>query len=387
MNFELNESQILLRDSIREFVAQEIVPHAAKWDQEQCFPAEVIAKCAEMGLMGMTAPKQYGGAEMSVVDYALVIEEIARGCASTAVILSVQNSLAIGSICNFGTETQKQKYLPALASGKKIGCFAITEPAAGSDAGSQRTICTDKGDHYLINGSKNFITNAPQSDICILFATHDTALGNKGISAFIVERSFPGFIVGKSEDKLGIRASSTASLTLDNLRVPKENLLGEAKSGFKVAMSCLDAGRIGIASQALGIAQAALDAAIGYAKQREQFGKKLASFQGLRWMLVDMSVAVEAARLLTWRAAMVKDSGKRCTFYAAQAKLFASETANHVANKSVQIHGGYGYIKEYPVERHMRDARVTEIYEGTSQIQRLVIAASMLKEPALVTEI
>lgn len=377
---KLSESQQLLQESLRQFVAQEIAPHAAAWDRDSHFPQQAIAQCAQMGLAGMMVGKDLGGAEMTTMDYVIAMEEIARGCASTAVILSVNNSLVLDPLQRFGTPAQQQKYIPPLARGEKLGCFALTEPSAGSDAGSQRTIYHDAGDHFVVTGSKNFITNGPQADTCILFATQDRAMKNKGISAFIVERTFPGFSLGVAEKKMGICASHTSSITLDKMKIPKDNLLGKVGDGFKIAMATLDGGRIGIAAQAVGIAAAALAAATQYAQERHQFGTRIADFQGLRWMLTDMAMAVEAARLLTYQAAMVKDRGENYSVAAAQAKLFASETANRVANKAVQIHGGYGYIREYPVERHMRDAKITELYEGTSEIQRLVIAAGMLKD-------
>lgn len=384
MSFDYAEPQKLLRDTLREFVDSEIVPHASGWDQRHEFPAAAVKKCAEMGLCGMMVSKELGGAGMTTLDYVVAIEEISRGCASTGVILSVNNSLVLDPLCRFGTAEQQKKYVPMLAAGEQLGCFGLTEPSAGSDAGSQKTVYSDQGDHYLINGSKNFITNGPQADLCVLFATKERGMGNKGVTAFIVERKFAGYQQGKSENKMGICASGTSSLSFDGMRVPKANLLGKEFEGFKVAMQTLDGGRIGIAAQAVGIAQAALEAATSYAQERSQFGNKIASFQGLRWMLADMAVAVETARLMTWKAALTKDRGERYNFAAAQAKLFASEAANRVSNRAVQIHGGYGYIKDYPAERFMRDARITEIYEGTSEIQRLVIAAAMLKNHDLV---
>ncbi len=384
MKYDLAEEQRLLRESIREFVEHEIIPHAGEWDKQHRFPSEVIQKCAEMGLAGVMVPKELGGAGLTTLDYVIATEEISRGCASTGVILSVNNSLVLDPLMRFGNEAQKQKYIPPLASGEQLGCFGLTEPAAGSDAGSQKTVYREEDDCFLINGTKNFITNGPQADVCILFASKDPSLGNKGLTAFITESGFAGFNRGKAENKMGICASGTSTITVDNLRVPKENRLGAEGEGFKIAMSTLDGGRIGIAAQAVGIAQAALEAAQSYAGERVQFGRPIASFQGLRWMLADMAVTVDAARLLTWKAAVVRDRGERYTFEASQAKLFASETANRVADRAVQIHGGYGYIKEYPVERFFRDAKITGIYEGTSEIQRLVVAQKILKDHSLV---
>ena len=380
MSYGLSEEQLLLRDSIRDFVNREIKPHAKEWDAKHQYPQVAVKMCAEMGLMGMMVPSELSGAGLSTLDYVLAIEELSKGCASVGVIVSVNNSLTLDPICRYGSEKQKQKYVPDLASGKKLGCFALTEPAAGSDAGSQKTVYVDKGDHYLINGSKNFITNGPQADVCILFATKDPSAGNKAVSAFVVERDFSGYQPGKMENKLGICASGTSSVAFDQMRVPKENLLGKEGTGFRIAMTTLDGGRIGIAAQAVGISQAALDTATKYADEREQFDQKIKNFQGLRWMIADMAVAVESARLLTWKAACKKDTGERFSMEAAQAKLFASEAANRVTNKAVQIHGGYGFIKDYDVERHFRDARITEIYEGTSEIQRLVVASTLLKD-------
>ena len=379
MNFALSEDQQLLRETLREFVDNEIVPHAAKWDAASSFPQDIIDQCAEMGLAGIVTAKEFGGAGLTTLDYAIAIEEISRGCASTGVILSVNNSLAIFPIEHYGSAELKKKYLPDLATGKKIGCFGLTEPAAGSDAAGQTTTYREEGDAYILNGSKNFITNGPEADLCIVFASRDTNLGNKAVSAFVVERDFKGYSVGKVEKKMGICASGTSSVVLENVAVPKMNLIGSVDDGFKIAMSTLDGGRIGIAAQAVGIAQAAFESAVKYAEQRQQFGKPIANFQGLRWMMTDMATSIEASRLLTWKAALAKDRGGRYSLESAQAKLFASETASRVTSKAVQIHGGYGYIKEYPVERFMRDARITEIYEGTSEIQRLVIASTILK--------
>jgi alkylation response protein AidB-like acyl-CoA dehydrogenase len=334
---------------------------------------------AELGLMGMGVPPEYNGAGVDTISYSLALQEIGYACASTAVIMSVHNSVSCGPIYRFGSEYLKENYLKPLAAGEKLGCFAITEPSAGSDPASQKTTAKKDGDSYILNGTKAWITSGKNSDVVVCSAYTDKSKKQRGISAFILDKDMPGFIVGPDEDKMGQRASDSTSLIFEDCRVPAENLLGEEGQGFIISMTALDEGRIGIASMSVGIGQACLDAAINYSKEREQFGTTLSKFQGIRWMIADMAVQVEAARLLTFNAAAMKDNKERFTSEASMAKLFASETANKVAYQALQIHGGYGYSKEYPVERYYRDARVTTIYEGTSEIQRIVIANNIIE--------
>jgi alkylation response protein AidB-like acyl-CoA dehydrogenase len=379
MNFELTEEQKMVQDMARDFSDQEIKPKAPELDQTERHPAEIIQKMAELRLMGIAIPDTYGGGGADIVSYVVAMEEISRGCASVGVIMSVNNSLVCDPIHTFGTEEQKKKYLTPLASGKKLGCFGLTEPEAGSDAAAQKTTAVLQGDQWVINGKKNFITNGNVADYCVLMAMTDRSKGNKGISSFILDTQTPGFSVGAVEKKLGIKASGTAELIMEECRIPKENLLGQVGQGFYVAMNTLDGGRIGIASQALGIARAALEAAAEYSKTRVQFGAPISKLQAIQWMIADMATELDAARLLTLRAAFLKDHKHRYEKEAAMAKLFASEAASRIATKAIQVHGGYGYIKEYNVERHFRDARITEIYEGTSEIMRLVISSSILK--------
>ena len=379
MNFELTEEQKMVQDMARDFADQEIKPKAPELDQTERHPAEIIQKMAELSLMGIAIPDTYGGGGADIVSYVVAMEEISRGCASVGVIMSVNNSLVCDPINTFGTEEQKKKYLTPLASGKKLGCFGLTEPEAGSDASAQKTTAVLQGDQWVINGKKNFITNGNVADYCVLMAMTDKGKGYKGISSFIVDTKTPGFSVGAVEKKLGIKASGTAELIMEDCRIPKENLLGQVGQGFYVAMNTLDGGRIGIASQALGIARAALEAAVEYSKTRVQFGAPISKLQAIQWMIADMATELDAARLLTLRAAFLKDHKLRYEKEAAMAKLFASEAASRIATKAIQVHGGYGYIKEYNVERHFRDARITEIYEGTSEIMRLVISSSILK--------
>lgn len=378
--FLLDDQHKMILDTARDFARREVAPKAKELDETGRFPAEIVAQLSEMGFMGMMVPEEYGGAGLDALSYAIALEEISAGCASTGVIMSVNNSLACYPIQAFGTDEQKKKYLPAMATGKRLGCFALSEPASGSDAGALRTVAKREGDHYILNGTKNFITSGKEAEICVIFATVDRSKGNKGVTAFIVEKGTPGFSVGKLEDKLGITASSTAQLHLENVKIPVANLLGEEGKGLRVALSTLDGGRIGIAAQALGIASAALAAAKKFAKEREAFGAPIAKLQGIQWHIADMATRLDAARLLVWRAAVKKDSGQRYTREAAMAKLYASEMCMWLTTKAIQVHGGYGYIKEYPVERHFRDAKITEIYEGTSEIQRLVIAESELAD-------
>ena len=379
MDFLLTDEQKLIQQTAREFAQNEVAKDAAERDQTAQFPTHHVKKMAELGFMGMMIDPKYGGNGLDTVSYAIVIEELSRVDASVGVICSVSNSLVCFGIENFGKEETKQKYLVPLAKGEKLGAFCMSEPGSGSDAAGMKTTAVLKGDHYILNGTKNFITNGLNADFYVVIAHSDPSQRHKGISAFVVEKGFPGFQVGKKEKKLGIRSSDTASIMMEDCAVPRENLLGQEGEGFKVAMMTLDGGRIGIASQAVGIAQGSLDAAINYAKERVQFGKPISAFQSIQHMLADMETHVSAARLLTYQAAWKKDQNQKYSHDSAKAKLFASETAVDVSSKAVQIFGGYGYLKDYPVERFMRDSKITEIYEGTSEIQRLVIARDLLK--------
>jgi len=379
MQLELNEQQKMIRNMVKEFAEKEVAPIAAELDKKEEYPTKTLEKMAKLGLLGIIIPQEYGGAGLDTISYATVVEEISRKCASTGVITSVHNSLAAWPIMKYGTDLQKKKYLPILAKGEKIGAFAGTEANAGSDLGAMQTTAKLKGNKYIINGSKTFITSGPKAGIIIVFAVTDKAAGPKGLSAFIVESNMKGYKVGSIFEKLGIHAALTSELIFEDMEVPKENLLGAEGDGFKIALATLDGGRIGIAAQAVGIAQAALDESINYAKQRQQFGKPIASFQAIQWMIADMATRIEAARYLVYNAAYKKDKGERISKEAAMAKLFASETAMDAVIKAVQIHGGYGYTKEYTVERLFRDAKITEIYEGTSEVQRMVISGSLLK--------
>lgn len=379
MDFLLNEEERMMQEMARNFAEKEVKPLAARLDETGEFPVDLVKKMGELGLMGVDIPEEYGGANLSYVCYAIAIEEIARHCGSTSVIMSVNNSLVCAPLLKFGNEEQKQKFLAPLASGKKLGCFGLTEPNAGSDAGSIQTTAVKDGDYYILNGSKIFITNATHADTALIFASTDKSLKHKGISCFIVEKGTPGFSVGKVEHKLGINASGTAELVLQDVRIPKSQLLGKEGEGFKIAMYTLDCGRIGIAAQAVGIARGAFEEAVRFAKERVQFGRPIAEFQAIQWMLADMATEIDAARLLTRRAAFLKDSKQPFTKEASMAKVYSSEVAMRATTKAIQIHGGYGYSKEYPVERYFRDAKITEIYEGTSEIQRLVIANQILR--------
>ena len=374
MHIELNEEQKLLRDEIRRFAEEVVRPIAKEIDAKGIFPEDTIHQAGDLGLTGVSVPEVYGGAGMDTISYCLVIEEISRVCASTGVILSVNNSLVCDPLLEWANEDQKQRFLKPLASGEKLGCFGLTEPGAGSDAASLRTTARRDGDDYVLNGNKVFITNGTNADLALVFATVDRDLGHRGITAFIVSAETPGYSHGVHEYKLGVNASGTTELAFENMRVPADQRIGEEGEGFKVAMSTLDGGRIGIAAQAVGIAQGAFEEALTYAQEREQFGTAISSFQAIQHYLADMSTELDAGRLLTWKAAWTKENRKRFTLEAAQAKLFASEMAQRVTNKALQIHGGYGYIREYNVERYFRDARITEIYEGTSEIQKLVIS-------------
>ncbi|MCL6638149.1 MAG: acyl-CoA dehydrogenase [Firmicutes bacterium] len=379
MIFKLTEEQEMIRKTVRDFAESEIAPKAAEMDEKEEYDWGLWDKMAEMGLTGIPYPEEYGGAGMDNLCYAIAVEELARVCGSSSVLISAHTSLCAWPIYYFGTEEQKQKYLKPLCEGTAVGAMGLTEPSAGSDAGSIKLTAKLDGDHYVLDGTKIFITNAGRADIYVIIASTDRSKGTKGTSAFIVEKGTPGFTFGKKEHKMGIRASYTYELVFENCRIPRENLLGQEGQGFKIAMMLLDGGRIGIAAQALGIAQGAFDQALAYSKTREQFGKPISANQGLQWMLADMATRIEAARLLVYQAAYLKDSGQPYSKQSAMAKLYASETAMWVTTKAVQIHGGYGYSREYPVERMMRDAKITEIYEGTSEVQRIVIAANLLK--------
>ncbi len=368
-----------IRDLMKKFSDTAVGPRAMKIDHEGFIPKDLISQLGENGFLGSYVPEEYGGAGMDYLSYSLLVEEISRNCASTGVLISAHTSLAVWPILNFGTDAQKKKYLPKMAAGEWIGCFCLSEPNAGSDAGSLTTFAEDKGDHWEINGVKNWITNGKEASVAIVFAKTKKTPDYKGISAFIVETSSPGFSVIKIEDKLGIKGSSTAQLAFDKVKVPKDALLGEREKGFRVAMATLDGGRIGIAAQALGIAQGAFNYAIRYTKERVQFGAPLSDLQGIQFMLADMSTKIGASRLLIYHASTLKDAGQPYSKESAQAKLFASESAMWVTTKAIQLCGGNGYTKEYPVERYFRDAKITEIYEGTSEVQRMVIAAHELK--------
>ena len=379
MDFELTDEQQLIREAVREFADAEVAPIAAELDRDHRFPTELLPKLADLNLMGMPYPEKVGGAGADYLSYVIMIEELSRACATTSVIVSAHSSLATWPIYTFGTPAQHDRYLHDMASGRRLGAFALTEPAAGTDAGAGTTTAVLSGDEYILNGSKIFISNAPFAEIYVVFAKTDPAQGTRGMSAFIVEKDTPGFSVGEAEHKLGIRGSSTPPLYFSDCHIPSDALLGEEGKGFKIAMQTLDGGRIGIAAQALGIAQAALDASVAYAKERVQFGKPIATLQAIQWMIADMATEIDAARLLVYRAASRLDNGRPYSTEGAMAKLFASETATRVAGKAIQIHGGYGYTESYPVERNWRDAKITEIYEGTSEVQRMVIARSCLR--------
>ncbi|MBC7087401.1 MAG: acyl-CoA dehydrogenase [Tissierellales bacterium] len=379
MNFDLNEKQTLMRKLFREFAEKEVKPLAAEIDEEERFPIENVRKMSELGMMGIPFESKYGGSDGDNLSYILAVEELSKVCATTGVILSAHTSLCCNPIYAYGTDEQKMKYLVPLAKGEKLGAFGLTEPNAGSDAAMQQTTAIKEGDYYKINGSKIFITNGGYADIYIIFAMTDKQKGTRGISAFIVEKDMDGFSIGKIEKKLGIHGSSTAELIFKDLYVPKENLLGQEGKGFGIAMSTLDGGRIGIAAQAVGIAQGALNETIKYVKERKQFGRPISAFQNTQFIIADLQTKIDAARLLVYRAAYLKDTNQSYTTEAAMAKLFAAEVAMETTTKAVQLHGGYGYTRDYPVERMFRDAKITEIYEGTSEIQRLVISNKLLK--------
>uniref|UniRef100_A0A8C4QZP8 Short-chain specific acyl-CoA dehydrogenase, mitochondrial n=1 Tax=Eptatretus burgeri TaxID=7764 RepID=A0A8C4QZP8_EPTBU len=377
---DLPETHYMLRQTCRDFADKELVPIAGRLDREHCYPAQQIKMMGQLGLMAVSVPEKYGGTGLDNLAYAIAMEEISRGCASAGVIMSANNSLYLGPVAKYGNESQKEEWITPFCDGLKVGCFALSEPGNGSDAGAASTTAQLDGDSWVLNGTKAWITNAWEASATVIFATTDKALKHKGISAFLVPMPSNGLSLGKKEDKLGIRASSTANLIFEDCRIPRQNLLGEAGMGFKIAMQTLDAGRIGIAAQALGISQAALDCALDYAERRMAFGKSLTKLQAIQFKLADMALALESARLLTWKAAMTKDNGRTYTKEAAMAKLAASEAATYISHQAIQVLGGMGYVAEMPAERHYRDARITEIYEGTSEIQRLVIAGSVVKE-------
>jgi len=379
MNFNQTDQHKMLREMYQAFTINEVEPLASEVDEEERFPVETVEKMKSLGFFGIPFPVAYGGQGGDNLAYAMAVEELSKACGTTGVIVSAHTSLCAAPIYEFGTEAQKQKYLVPLAKGDKLGAFGLTEPNAGTDAAGQQTQAVLDGDHYILNGSKIFITNAGYASVYIIMAMTEPEKGLKGISAFIVDGDAEGFTIGKKEEKMGIRGSATSELIFENVRVPKENLLGKEGQGFKIAMKTLDGGRIGIASQALGIAQGALDETVKYTKERKQFGRALSKFQNTQFQLADMQTKIEASRLLVYKAAKAKDDKLNYSADAAMAKLFASETAMEVTTKAVQLHGGYGYTREYPVERMMRDAKITEIYEGTSEVQKMVIAGKLLK--------
>lgn len=377
MDFGLSKEHLLLREMYRKFSQTEVKPLAEEIDEEERFPTETVEKLARFGFLGIPFPKEYGGQGADNLAYAMAVEELSKVCGSTGVVVSAHTSLCASPIYEHGTEAQKQKYLFPLAKGELLGAFGLTEPAAGTDAAGQQTKAVLVGDNYILNGTKIFITNGGYADVFIIFAMTDKSIGTKGISAFIVEKNFPGFSIGKKEKKMGIRASSTCELVMEDCVVPKENLLGKVGDGFKIAMKTLDGGRIGIAAQALGLGEGAVEETIQYVKERKQFGKRISQFQNTQFQLADMHCKMEACQLMVYKAACAKDKKEPYSDLAAMAKLLASETASNVTSRAVQLFGGYGYTREYPVERMMRDAKITEIYEGTSEVQKMVIAASL----------
>jgi len=380
MDFELSETQLLIRETARKFAMEELAPSASERDEKEEFPHEAIKKLGELGFMGMMVPEEFGGAGFDTISYVLAMEEISKVDASVGVIMSVHNSLVCHGLKEWGSEHQKNKYLVPLARGSLLGAFALSEPEAGSDASNQKTTASRDGNRYVINGTKNFITSGSHADIVIVIAATDQSKGSHGISAFIVEKGYPGFTVARKEKKMGIRSSDTVSLSFQDCAVPEKNRIGEESYGFKFAMKVLEGGRLGIAAQALGIAQASLSASIAYAKQRKAFGKYISEFQGIQFKIADMAMKIDAARLMIYKAAYLKDTGQPYGQMSAMAKLFASKIAVDAALEAIQIHGGYGYTKEYNVERFLRDAKITEIYEGTSEVQRIVISRYLLKD-------
>ena len=380
MSFKLTEEQLMIQSMVRDLARSEFAPKAMERDKTKEFPADNLKKLGELGLMGMMIPPEYGGSGADTVSYVLALAEVAYSCASTAVVMSVHNSIVCESLLRYGTDDQKEKYLKRMATGEMIGAFALTEPNAGSDPSRQTTKAVLEGDSYVLNGTKRFTTTGKNAGIIIVTAKTDEEARHKGISAFLIEQGTPGLKVGPLEDKMGLRASDTADLILEDCRIPAANRLGNEGDGFLIAMTGLDGGRIGIAAQSVGVAKAAFDAAVQYSREREQFGQSISKFQGLRWMIADMATEIEAARLMMLSAAEMKDNGENYTLQASMAKLYASEMVNRITPKAIQIHGGYGFTKEYPVERYYRDARVFTIYEGTSEIQRIVISNQILKD-------
>jgi butyryl-CoA dehydrogenase len=379
MDYLLTEEQNMLRDMVSKFAKEEIGPVARENQEQGIYPRDIVQKAAELGLFGVAYPPEYGGAGMDFVSYMIAVEEVSRYCASTGVIISAHSSLAVDPIFRFGTEEQKKKYMPDMCAGQKIGCYALTEPGSGSDAGAAKTTAKQEGDKWVINGTKHFITNGAEAEVCVVFALTEPEKKTRGLSAFIVESDTPGYKIGKHEKKLGIKSSSTTEIIFEDCAVPGENLLGQLNKGFKVAMVTLDGGRLGIGAQALGIARASIEDAVKFAKEREQFDQPIGNFQAIQWMLADMWTEYQAAWLMNYRASIMKDKGLPYSMEAAAAKLKCSETATMCANKAIQIHGGYGYVKEFDVERYLRDAKITEIYEGTSEIMRMVVSANLLK--------
>lgn len=378
MNFDLSEEETLLRQTIREFAEREIAPGASARDEEARFPSELIPRMADLGLFGINIPQEYGGAGLDALGATIIIEEVARFDGALALIVASHNSLCAGHILSFGSETQKQKYLPSLANGKKLGAWALTETSSGSDAAALKTSATFDADHWVLNGEKQFITQGSTAGVYVIMASTDRSQGKRGISAFIVDRETPGLSVCKVENKLGVRASDTAALRMEGARLPKDNLLGDLNGAFGNLSRILQGGRVGIGAMAVGIARGAFEEALKYAEQREQFGKFIAEFEAIQWMLADMATEIDAARLLVHRAACLKDAGQPFSQAASEAKLYAAETAMRATTKAIQIHGGYGYLKDYPVERYFRDAKLCEIGEGTSEVQRMIIAKEML---------
>ncbi|MGI9533963.1 MAG: acyl-CoA dehydrogenase [Thermodesulfobacteriota bacterium] len=380
MNSSLTEEQKMIKNLASEFSEKEIKPVASENDKNSAFPTVLINKLFDLGFMGHFVPEKYGGSGLDYLSYIIAIEEISKACASTGTIVMAHNSLACSPILHFGTKEQKEKYLPTLSHGKIIGCFALSEPESGSDAASIRTTAIREKDHYIVNGTKSWITNGSEAELAILFTTTDKSKKSRGITAFIVDLNNPGITVGKSEHKLGIKATSTTQFIFEDCKLPANSILGNEGDGFKIAMKTLDAGRIGVAAQAVGIAQASLDASVEYSQERKAFGESISNFQGIQFILADMATRIEASRLLSYKAALMKDRGENFTKYSAMAKLYAAETAMWATTKAIQVHGGNGYTTDYPVERYFRDAKITEIYEGTSEIQRIVIARQVLIE-------
>lgn len=380
MDFELTEEQRMVKEAAADFAKNTLLPKAEEFDQKEEIPKEIYQELAQLGYMGMLLPEEYGGSNLDFVSYICAMEEFSKACAALMIGLSVHNSLVCEAILKFGTEDQKKKYLPALARGKMMGAYSLTEPGSGTDAGGLKTTALLQGDHYLVNGTKTFVTNAGLADVILVFVLTNPELKSKGISCLLVEKGIEGLSIGAKEKKMGIKGSDTRELSFADSKIPKANLLGEENKGFKIALSLLNSGRIGVGAQCVGIAQAAYGEALKYSKERVQFGQPICNFQAIAFKLADMATQIEAARLLVYRAAHLKSIGKNCNIEASMAKLFASEAANRVVNEAVQIHGGYGYMKEYPVERYFRDARVTEIYEGTSEAQRIVISRDLLKD-------